>query len=217
MSASNSEDQSGFFWRKLHSLSGIIPVGVFLAEHFWSNSFILVSPGKYDEVSQGLQTLPFRPLVEAVGIWIPILFHGGYGFYIWSQGESNTVAYPWMHNWMYTLQRWSGLVAFVFIGWHFYTARIVTGGRSNYDSVHADMSHNLFVLFYVVGVMAASFHLGNGLWNFLCKWGLAATTKAQRAAAYLGAVVAISFTLAGLAIVYSARFNFHPFEIYVQK
>jgi succinate dehydrogenase / fumarate reductase cytochrome b subunit len=217
MSVSKTEDRSGFFWRKLHSLSGIIPVGAFLAEHFWSNSYVLVSPEKYDAVSQELQTLPFRPFIEAVFIWIPILFHAGYGFYIWTRGKSNALEYPWMHNWMYTLQRWSGLVAFLFIGWHFYTARILTGGRSNYVSVHADMSRNLYVLIYIVGVAAASFHLGNGLWNFLCKWGLAATTRAQRGAAWLGAGVALAFSLAGVAIVYSARFNFHPFEIYVQK
>jgi succinate dehydrogenase / fumarate reductase cytochrome b subunit len=217
MSSSKTEDHSSFFWRKLHSLSGILPVGVFLAEHFWSNSYVLVSPEKYDAVSQELQTLPFRPFIEAVGIWIPILFHAGYGFYIWTKGKSNALEYPWMHNWMFTLQRWSGLVAFLFIGWHFYTARILTGGRSNYVSVHNDMNHNLYVLIYLIGVVAASFHLGNGVWNFLCKWGLAATTQAQRAAAWLGAGVALAFSLAGVAIVYSARFNFHPFEIYVQK
>jgi succinate dehydrogenase / fumarate reductase, cytochrome b subunit len=216
MSAPKS-DQSAFFWRKLQSLTGIIPVGAFLAEHFWSNSFVLVSPGKYDEVSQGLQTLPFRVVIEAAFIWIPILFHAGYGFYIWSKGETNTIAYPWMHNWAYTLQRWTGLVTFVFICWHFYTTRWLTGGMSNYTTVAKDMSSNTYVVFYIVGVMAASFHLGNGLWNFLCKWGLAATVRSQRAAAYLGAAVAVTFSLAGLAIVYSTRFNFHPFEIYVQK
>jgi succinate dehydrogenase / fumarate reductase cytochrome b subunit len=217
MSAPKSEDQSSFFWRKLHSLSGIVPVGVFLAEHFWSNSYVLVSAAKYNEVGQELQTLPFRPMIEAVGIWIPILFHAGYGFYVWSKGKSNVLDYPWMHNWMYALQRWSGLVAFVFIVWHFYTARIVTGGRSNFGTVHADMSNNWYAAFYLVGVIAASFHLGNGIWNFLCNWGLAATVPAQRAAAWLGAAVAIAFSLAGLAIVYSARFDFHPFHIYVQK
>ncbi len=217
MSAIRADDQAGFFWRKLHSLSGLLPVGVFLAEHFWSNSYVLVSPEKYDAVGQELQTLPFRPLIEAVGIWIPILFHAGYGFYIWYRGESNVLQYPWMHNWMYTLQRWSGLVAFLFIGWHFYTARILTGGRSNYLTVHDDLSRNLYALVYLVGIIAASFHLGNGLWNFLCKWGLAATTRAQRAAGWLGAGVAVAFSLAGIAIVYSARANFHPFQIYVQK
>jgi len=217
MSASKMEDQSDFFWRKLHSLSGIIPVGAFLAEHFWSNSFVLVSPEKYDAVGQELQTIAFRPMVEALFIWIPLLFHAGYGFYIWSKGETNTVAYPWLHNWAYTMQRWTGLVAFLFIGWHFYTARILTGGRSNYGTVSADMSHNLYAALYIVGVLASSLHLGTGIWNFLCKWGIAATVKSQRAAAYLGAAVAAAFSLAGLAIVYSTRFNFHPFQIYVQK
>jgi succinate dehydrogenase / fumarate reductase, cytochrome b subunit len=178
---------------------------------------VLVSAAKYDEVSQALQTIPFRPIIEAVGIWIPILFHAGYGFYIWSTGKSNALEYPWMHNWMYSLQRWSGFVAFLFIGWHFWTARMLTHGRSNFATVHADMSNNYYAALYLVGVLAASFHLGNGLWNFLCKWGVAATVRAQRAAAYLGAAVAIVFSLAGLAIVYSARFNFHPFQSYVQK
>jgi succinate dehydrogenase cytochrome b subunit len=217
MSASQSQDPSSFLWRKLHSLSGIVPVGVFLAEHFWSNSYVLVSAAKYDEVGQELQTLPFRPGIEAVGIWIPILFHAGYGFYIWSKGKSNALEYPWMRNWMYTLQRWSGLVAFLFIGWHFWTARILTHGRSNFGTVHTDMSNNFYVALYLVGIVAASFHLGNGLWNFLCKWGLAATVRAQRAAGYLGAAVAIAFSLAGLAIVVCARNDWHPFISYVQK
>ena len=217
MSASQSQDPSSFLWRKLHSLSGIVPVGVFLAEHFWSNSYVLVSAAKYDEVGQVLQTLPFRPIIEAVGIWIPILFHAGYGFYIWSKGKSNVLEYPWMHNWMYTLQRWSGLVAFLFIGWHFWTARILTHGRSNFGTVHSDMSNNFYVVLYLVGIVAASFHLGNGLWNFVCKWGLAATVRAQRAAAYLGAAVAIAFSLAGVAIVVCARNDWHPFISYVQK
>jgi succinate dehydrogenase / fumarate reductase cytochrome b subunit len=217
MSARQAQVHSEFFWRKLHSLSGIVPVGVFLAEHFWSNSYVLVSAEKYDAVGQELQTLPFRPIIEAVGIWIPILFHAGYGFYIWSKGKSNALEYPWMSNWMYTLQRWSGMVAFFFIGWHFYTARIVTGGRSNFITVHNDLSNNLYALLYLIGVLAASFHLGNGIWNFLCKWGIAATSRAQRAAAYLGAAVAVSFSLVGVAIVYAARYSFHPFEIYIQK
>jgi succinate dehydrogenase / fumarate reductase cytochrome b subunit len=217
MSAPPSEDHSTFFWRKLHSLTGIVPVGVFLAEHFWSNSYVLVSPEKYDAVGQELQTLPFRPMIEAVGIWIPILFHAGYGFYVWWRGKSNVLEYPWMHNWMFTLQRWTGLVAFLFICWHFYTARILTGGRSNFGTVHTDMSNNAYALLYLVGVLAASFHLGNGIWNFLCKWGVTVTARAQRAAAYLGAGIALAFSFAGLAIVYAARYNFHPFSVYVQK
>ena len=216
MSSARGDVAPGFFFRKLHSLSGIIPVGAFLAEHFWSNSYVLVSPGKYDQVGQDLQTIPYRLAVEAVAIWIPILYHSLYGFYIWRQGESNVLQYPWMGNWMYSLQRWTGVVAFLFIGWHLYTARFLTGGRSNFHTVQSDMQNNLYAIFYLVGVLSASFHFGNGIWNFLCKWGLAGTARAQRAAGFLGAAIGVAFSLAGIAIVAGARYDWHPFQAYIQ-
>src|SRR5215470_16140108 len=106
MSAPATRPDSSYFLRKLHSLSGILPVGAFLAEHFWSNSAALVSAQKYNDVSQELQTIPFRPFVEWVAIFLPILFHGGYGVYIWLRGKSNVSDYPWVGNWLYTFQRY---------------------------------------------------------------------------------------------------------------
>ncbi|MDX9753378.1 MAG: succinate dehydrogenase, partial [bacterium] len=35
-------------------------------------------------------------------------------------------------------------------------------------------------IFYFVGVAAASFHFGNGLWNFLVKWGITVGDRAQQ-------------------------------------
>src|SRR5260370_38979359 len=103
-----TRSDSSYLLRKLHSLSGLIPVGAFLAEHFWSNSAILVSAQKYDSVSQELQTIPFRPFVELFLIMLPILFHGGYGVYFFLEGKSNTSQYPWVINWLDTLQRSPG-------------------------------------------------------------------------------------------------------------
>jgi succinate dehydrogenase / fumarate reductase cytochrome b subunit len=215
MPTPGSETDQSFFWRKLHSFSGIFPIGAFLAEHFWSNSYALVSVEKYNEVSRSLQQIPWRIAVEALVIWLPILFHGFYGIYVWWKGKSNALDYPWMANWMYTLQRWSGIVAFVFIGWHVYTERFLTGGKSTFDDVEKALANPLYFWFYVIGIVAASFHLGNGLWNFLCKWGIAATVRSQRAAAYFGAAVGLAFTVVGLAIVFGIRFAWRPFEIYV--
>src|ERR1700756_5922840 len=96
MSAPAPRAHTSSLLRKLHSLSGIVPVGAFLAEHFWSNSSVLVSGPKYDETSQGLQTIPFRIFVEWAFIFLPILFHGGYGIYIWLRGQSNVSEYPWV-------------------------------------------------------------------------------------------------------------------------
>ena len=216
MAAAEAAPDHSFFWRKLHSFSGLFPIGAFLAEHFWSNSYALVSVEKYNEASRALQQIPWRILVEAGVIWIPILFHGGYGLYVWWQGQSNIAQYPWMSNWMYTLQRWTGIVAFAFIGWHVYTERFLTGGKSTYADIERAMANPLYAGFYVVGVLASSFHLGNGLWNFLCKWGIAATKRSQRAAAYLGAAVAVGFSAVGLAIVIGVMLHWHPFEFYTR-
>ena len=217
MSVTATRPDTSYLLRKLHSLSGLLPVGAFLAEHFWSNSAALVSPEKYNAVSQELQTIPFRPLVELVLIVLPILFHGGYGVYIWLRGKSNLSQYPWVGNWMYALQRYTGLVAFVFIGWHFYTERLLTEGRSTYDSVAMDLRNPLYLAFFVIGVLCSSFHLGAGIWNFLCKWGLAATSRAQRAAGQLGALVGITFGLVGMLILIGFRFDWHPFSSYLPK
>lgn len=216
MPAAGAETDHSFFWRKLHSFTGIFPIGAFLAEHFWSNSYALVSIEKYNEVSRELQQIPWRVLVEAGVIWLPLLFHGLYGMYVWWKGQSNVLQYPWMSNWMYSLQRWTGLVALVFIGWHVWTERFLTHGKSTYADVDRALGNNAYLAFYIAGVVASSFHLGNGLWNFLCKWGLAATVRAQRAAGYLGAAVGVAFSVVGVAIVLSFRFDWRPFEIYTR-
>ena len=201
MSATVTQAHSSYLLRKLHSLTGIIPVGAFLAEHFWSNSAALVSAQKYNQTSEELQTIPYRLFVEWAFIFLPILYHGGYGVYIWLRGQSNVSQYPWVRNWLYTLQRWTGLVAFAYIGWHLYTERWITHGRSTYATVAADLRNPWYLAFFAVGVLASSFHLGVGIWNFLCKWGLAATARAQRAAGQLGVLVGVVFSVVGEGVV----------------
>src|SRR5262249_29409469 len=135
MPAPASLPHSSYILKRLHSLSGIVPVGAFLAEHFWSNSSALVSAQKYNETSYDLQTIPYRVFVEALLIWLPILYHGGYGVVIWLGGKSNVSDYPWVGNWLYTFQRYTGFVTFAFIGWHVYLERFLTHGKSTYAGV----------------------------------------------------------------------------------
>jgi succinate dehydrogenase / fumarate reductase, cytochrome b subunit len=215
MSATATRPDTSYFLRKLHSLTGILPVGAFLAEHFWSNSSALVSASRYNETSQELQTIPFRIFVEWAFIFLPILYHGGYGVYIWLHGKSNVSQYPWVKNWLYSLQRYTGLIAFAYIGWHLYTERWLTHGKSTYAEVALLLQNPWALAFMVVGILASSFHLGVGIWNFLCKWGLAATARAQRAAGQLGVFVGCTFGLVGVLIILSFRLNWHPFAFYL--
>jgi succinate dehydrogenase / fumarate reductase cytochrome b subunit len=162
-----------------------------------------------------LQTIPFRLLVEWGGIFLPMLFHGGYGIYIWWKGKSNVSAYPWVGNWLYSAQRYTGLIAFAYIGWHLYTERWLTHGKSTYANVAEDMQNPWYLAFFIVGVLASSFHLGVGIWNFACKWGLAATARAQQAAGRFGALVGVAFGVVGILIILSFRFDWHPFSGYL--
>ncbi|HKM48705.1 MAG TPA: hypothetical protein VJX69_14025, partial [Terriglobales bacterium] len=84
-----------FLLRRLHSLSGVVPIGAFLLEHFISNAEAFKGPIAYGKQVEFLNSLPFVLGLEICFIWIPILYHGLYGVYIWYQGDSNVGDYPW--------------------------------------------------------------------------------------------------------------------------
>jgi succinate dehydrogenase / fumarate reductase cytochrome b subunit len=121
-----------------------------------------------------------------------------------------------MANWLYVLQRWTGIIAFVFIGWHLYTERFLGHGVTSYADVQRSLMNPWYLTFYIVGITCASFHLGNGLWNFACKWGIAVSVSAQRAAGWFGAAVAVAFTFIGVAIVIALHYGAFPLGGYVQ-
>jgi succinate dehydrogenase / fumarate reductase, cytochrome b subunit len=94
--------------------------------------------------------------------------------------------------------------------------RFVGHGRTNYADLSDAMSHPWYFAFYIVGVTAASFHLGNGLWNFACKWGIAVTAKSQRAFGWLGAGLTVTLTFVGIAIALGFHYHWFPLGTYVQ-
>jgi succinate dehydrogenase / fumarate reductase cytochrome b subunit len=193
------------FWlRRLHSLSGIIPVGAFLFEHILiSNATAIGGPAAYARQVRFLAGLPLVFALELFGIWIPILFHSLYGFYIWYRGEANVGDYPWTGNWMYTLQRWTGGVAFLYIVWHTYTMRF-TGvdvhefPGASFGKVQGEVFHTGLFLFYVVGLVAASWHFAYGIWLFCAKWGIVSGERARKR--FLGVCLAFFLLLCGVGL-----------------
>ncbi len=76
-----------FLWRKLHSLLGIIPIGAFFVEHIVSNFEALKGPAAYGAQVKFLNSLPLVRVLEWTFIFLPILYHGLYGVYIWLRGK----------------------------------------------------------------------------------------------------------------------------------
>jgi len=199
-----------FLLRRLHSLTGIIPVGLFLIEHFFSNAFATRGPGAYAKQVEFLSSFPFVVGLELFGIWLPILYHSLYGFYIWYRGESNVAEYPWTGNWMYSSQRWTGAIAFFYMGWHTWHLRFSGTHVLTYpDLAFGKVQHELVVtwafLFYVVGIVCASWHFAYGLWLFAAKWGITQGPVARRRWGYVCALIAVLFIATGFVTIYSFR------------
>jgi succinate dehydrogenase / fumarate reductase cytochrome b subunit len=180
-----------FVLRRLHSLSGIIPIGAFLIEHFISNSESANGVKAYNTQVQFLTGLPFVHVLEWVFIFIPLIYHGVYGLYIWYRGEANVKEYPWSGNWLYTAQRWTGIIAFVYIGYHVWDMRFsgvhLMGGGYNYafSKVWYAFQNPWQVAFYVIGITAASRHFAYGVWLFAAKWGFTIGDHARRKFGYV--------------------------------
>ena len=114
---------NSFLLRRMHSMTGIVPIGAFLLEHFISNYEAFKGPEAYGAQVKFLNSLPFVVGLELFFIWIPILYHGLYGVWIWWRGDTNVGDYPWQGNWLYTSQRWTGIIAFIYIVQHTYYLR----------------------------------------------------------------------------------------------
>jgi succinate dehydrogenase / fumarate reductase, cytochrome b subunit len=205
---------TSFLLRRLHSLTGIVPVGAFLFEHVLiSNSTAITGPDAYARQVSFLANLPLVFFLELFGIWIPIAFHALYGFYIWYRGDGNAAEYPWAGNWMYTLQRWTGGIVFFYIVWHTWTMRfsgidLHEYPNASFGKVQAELMHPELLAFYVVGLIAACWHFAYGIWLFCAKWGITSGEKARQRflAVCMGLFVVMS--LVGLASLYTFRERF---------
>ncbi len=202
-----AEKTTPFLVKRLFSLAGILPVGAFLVQHLFGNAFVFVSPEAFNEHSEFLTSLPLVVLIEVGFIYFPILFHAVFGLVIIYRGESNFVDYGYQRNWLYFMQRFTGVLALIFIVTHSYTTRIssfLAGQEFTYDSMRTILENPPWFWFYVVGVLAVVFHFSNGLWSFLITWGITIGPKSQRVTAACSWVLFV--LLGGLGVGILAKF-----------
>lgn len=192
-------DERHFILRKLHSLSGVLPIGLFLLEHLYSNASALGGRESFGRKVEDLQHLPYVLWLEVGMIWLPILFHALYGFYVMFTGQNNTRHYGHMRNWMYLLQRMSGAFLFFYIIFHVTTTWGTRGqGAELWDVMVHSLQNPWIFAFYIVGMAAAIFHFANGLWTFFISWGLTVGTKSQRYAGYACLMIGLILFLTGV-------------------
>jgi succinate dehydrogenase / fumarate reductase, cytochrome b subunit len=207
-----------FVLRKLHQLSGIMPLGIFLLEHFYTNSKALTGAADFNNAVKDLQSIPYILLVEIGGIFIPLIYHAVYGLVITVEARPNNLNYPYSRNWFYTIQRVTGIILFFFITFHVLNFRfgMIPGLNTLSVARHPDQSFDIvsrefsmvpiFVV-YVIGIASTVWHLANGIWLFLVDWGITIGERAQRLTGY----ACIAFGALLLAVGINAAVAFiHP-------
>ncbi|MBF4501634.1 succinate dehydrogenase cytochrome b558 subunit [Savagea sp. SN6] len=195
--------ESDFFLRRLHSLLGVIPVGLFLTQHLIINYFSTRGEEAFNAASDFMGSLPFLYVLEWVVIYIPLMFHAFYGVYIAFTAKNNTGRFGTYRNWMFKLQRLTGVFLVIFIAWHIYQTRIqkALGVDVNYDMMADIFQSTGMVIFYFAGVLAATFHLANGIWAFLVTWGITQSPRSQQIFSYVSILIFIALSFIGIRAI----------------
>ena len=200
---------STFLLRKLHQLTGIVPLGIFYFVHLYTNSGAMNGAKVFNDHVQGIHDMPYLLFIEIFGIFVPLLFHSIYGILISGEARLNVGTYGYSRNWFYLFQRLTGGFLFFFLLFHILNFRFglipglnttpVAGNAEIAFSIVAREFRNAVILFvYILGVLATAWHLAYGFWLFAVDWGIVIGEKAQKYALY--ACVALAVFLGAVGI-----------------
>lgn len=203
-----------FLLRKLHQITGIVPLGMFYFVHLWTNSAALNGAAVYNEHVQKIHDFPYLIFIETFGIFLPLIFHSVYGIIISSEGKSNVLTYGYGRNWFYMFQRATGIFLFVFLLFHILNFRfgLIPGLNLTPIAGNADQAYTIVanefrigwvLAIYILGVTATAWHLAYGFFLFAVDWGIVIGEKAQRMVLYGCLGLALFLTLLGINMAFA--------------
>jgi len=193
-----------FFYRRLHSLLGVIPIGLFVVQHLVVNHFAVYGEESFNKAANFMANLPFVTFLEIFVIYLPILFHAILGVYIVLVARNNVRTYGFFRNWMFFLQRITGIVTLIFIVWHVWETRVQVGLGNvdlNYSLMEGILTQPFMFWFYIIGVISTVFHLANGLWSFAVTWGIAQSPRSQQIVTYATVLVFLIVSYIGVRTI----------------
>jgi len=197
-----------FYLRRLHSLVGLLILGMGIFEHIFTNSMALGGAAALNGALAMMELIP-KPIflgLEVCGIAIPLLFHAIYGIYIALQAKNNPRQYGFSRNWQFALQRWTAWFLVAFLLWHVFFLRIytkgITGTPISYELLQSYFTGNIIVtILYILGMFAAIFHFSNGITTFCMTWGIAKGPRVQKVVNFLSMCLCLVLCLITLAFM----------------
>jgi len=187
--------------RRIHSLTGMIPLGVFLIEHVTVNAFALGGAESFRRAAAALGGIPMLAAIEVVGIALPLVVHAVIGILIATAlPERGSRQWPSRRE---IVQRATGLLLLPYLIYHVWSTRLSPDVLEKHADLFEVMRRQVSgaggLAFHATGVVLAAWHLGNGLPGFAERWGLARTQPAAHAVARVGGAVSFALGVAGVA------------------
>lgn len=184
--------------RRLHAISGLVPVGAFLVFHLYVNAWASRGRDAYDAAVRRLQQAPLAGAAEILLILLPLIFHGVVGLFVIASLPPAAERRGRAQRALAVSQRVTGVYLFGFLLFHLWTTRLVQlsdhADLDLYRLLQATLASPWIRLVYVVGVLAASFHLAAGLWSLAALSGRVESPLAR--GGWLAGAAALFLTLA---------------------
>ena len=194
--------------RKLFALSGIAPLGAFVALHLLMTASGLAGGARFGRVFAARAWM--TPLVIVL-VLVPLAFHAGYGAYLAALRRGETS----LPSWRPRLRRAAalGTLGFVLVHLVEMPAAVWAGGidpGALFDRLSAHLSSTwhgvpVVAVLYLAGVAATLVHFALELWVFFPAMGIPLAAGARKGLGWgLVAGASLLFLLAGDTIVYFA-------------
>jgi succinate dehydrogenase / fumarate reductase cytochrome b subunit len=194
-----------FLVNRLGSLLAFLPLGAWTATHLWNNLAAFSGGPAWEEAVTRHDSAATTALTMTLVIG-PLLWHTVWGIGRMFRTRGSNARY--FGSLRYWLQRASAVGLLAFLGAHLWLAwarpRFVEGRAEPFVEIAREMHHHTPTLIvYVLGILAISYHLANGVWSFFSMgWGLAVSKSAIGWLEKVSIVVFLSLLAIGWAAIY---------------
>jgi succinate dehydrogenase / fumarate reductase cytochrome b subunit len=177
-----------------------MPLGVYLIVHLLVNSYAMQGEAAFMEKVHLLETMPFLPVVEFTMIWAPLIYHSLFGIWVGWIAKNNPLRYGYARNWNFALQRWTGFFMLIFVFMHGLSQRFFMGPVETeaFNNVVRAIESPVGYAFFLLGIVATTYHFANGLWEFCIDWGFTVSMRSQYVMGVVSILVFLALTTVGV-------------------
>lgn len=194
------------FLKRLNSISGLVLAFAYLVCFLLPYSASLSGTESFDLVQLIVKRISLASIFDLVIVVPALLFHIVAGLSIIYTSEFNVISYGNYNNWMGAMRRISGIILIPFLAYHIFKTKVhfaFTDQFPTFAYMQKLLGENWIRALYIAGVLAASFHIGNGFASILFGFGITQSKKSQDVTAMIMWALTLILAIWGIIIVFS--------------